>query len=107
MTYRPMPEEFTIAQSKLDGVGVFAIRDLNAGITFISYPTHYIPLTHRLNFGGFINHSSDPNCKLVDIGDYSFLKTIKYITEGEEITVDYSEATCGKGYSCETLSKFK
>ena len=90
--YRPLPEELTIKESKIEGLGLFSNRkikkDTILGITHIfhvDYEDSYI----RTPLGGFINYSDTPNCKLENkIGDL-FLKTIVDIKEGEELTLKY------------------
>ena len=47
----------------------------------------------RTPLGGFINHSENPNCELVDKDDdyhYKTIKTIKKIEAGKELTLKYS-----------------
>lgn len=41
--------------------------------------------------GRYINHSYDPNSKVEIIDGEFYLNSIKSISEGDEITVDYSE----------------
>ena len=62
--YRPLPEGLTIKKSPIEGLGLYATKDIKANI--------YIGLTHILDerfennylrtpLGGFYNHSDTPN----------------------------------------------
>ena len=94
--YRPLPESVTIGQSLIEGLGLFATQEIpvntNLGMTHIydeRFPDSYI----RLPLGGFFNHSSEPNCKVVH-EDFPYrhidLITIKDIKIGEELTAYYT-----------------
>ena len=95
--YRPLIDELTIKESKIDGLGLFATADMRAGI-FLG-ETHiwenkrweYI----RTPLGGFINHSMNPNCFINENihyhdGQQRELYTTRPIKKGEEITVFYT-----------------
>jgi len=93
-TYRPLPDSLTIGQSKIEGLGLFAIQNIDSGVdlglTHIPncyYENGYI----RTPLGGFINHSDTPNCKLHedDTGRLS-LRTVNDIVADDEITVKYN-----------------
>ena len=93
MTYRPLPKGLTIKQSSIDGLGLFAEDPIeagvNLGITHVAdsrFEDGYI----RLPLGGFFNHSEDPNCEIIDVKEYLYLKTVKNITAGDEITATYT-----------------
>jgi SET domain-containing protein len=98
--WRPLPEFLTIKESKIEGLGVFATRDLpkgfDLGISHIfdkRFPDGYI----RLPLGGFINHHEIPNCKAIvseedqQMGKLSHIRiqALAPITKGEEITISY------------------
>ena len=62
--YRPLPDSLTIKKSPIEGLGLYATKDIKANI--------YIGLTHILDerfennylrtpLGGFYNHSDNPN----------------------------------------------
>ena len=62
--YRPLPDELTIKNSPIEGLGLFANKDIKAntfiGITHIrdeQFENKYI----RTPLGGFYNHSDHPN----------------------------------------------
>jgi len=61
--YRPLPEQLTIKNSSIEGLGLFATQDIKAnsflGITHIrdeQFENKYI----RTPLGGFYNHSNVP-----------------------------------------------
>lgn len=92
-TYRPLPKEVTILNSVIDGLGLHATSNLNAGT--VLGETHVLVHNRdrhewvRTPLGGFINHSDDPNSYIAtDKGD-RILHVIRPIKAGEEITVFY------------------
>ncbi len=110
MSYKPLPDNLTIKESPIHGLGVFATEDINTEEIISCYSHLIINEQHlakelqRLNFGGFINHSKDSNCTLIMVLEYSNnnrkrsyykLKTLKDIKVGEEITLDYTKELCG------------
>jgi hypothetical protein len=94
--YTPLPEYLAIGPSDIHGAGILAKEDIPGevviGITHIYDPNfqhNYI----RTPLGGFINHSENPNCELIeDEGDddYKKLKTLRKIEQGKELTLKYS-----------------
>jgi len=95
-TYKPLPNYLTIKKSKIDGLGVFAIKDVanktNLGLSHIilQSPSLFI----RTPLGGFINHDGKkPNCKLVRDKTFPhlfFAISTRHIKAGEEITLTYT-----------------
>ena len=89
MTYKPLLDSLTIQKSKIDGLGLFAIKDIkkdtNLGVSHISLEDEII----RTPLGGFINHQDIPNCKRVVKYNKSYIYTIKDIKRGEDITLRY------------------
>ena len=91
--YRPLPDSVTIMPSSIDGLGLHALEDLQAGT--VLGETHV--LVHdkdrlewvRTPLGGFINHSDDPNSYIATNKGDRILHTIKPVKAGEEITVYY------------------
>ena len=62
--YRPLPNELTIKNSPIEGLGLFTNKDIKAntfiGVTHIrdeQFENKYI----RTPLGGFYNHSNNPN----------------------------------------------
>ena len=89
--YRPLPECVTIAESDIDGLGLFATENIFAKTTLGH--THYDSVDHgrvRSPLGGFINHSDNPNCFIVVETDWSRMYTVRPIMQGEELTVYYT-----------------
>ena len=94
--YNHLPEYLAIGPSQIHGAGILAIEDIPGevviGITHVYDPNFqhdYI----RTPLGGFVNHSEDPNCELIEDDedtDYKKLKTIRKIQSGEELTLKYS-----------------
>ena len=99
-SWRPLPDFLTIKESKIEGLGVFAKRDLpkgfDLGISHIfdeRFPDGYI----RLPLGGFINHHEIPNCNAIlsdqdqQMGELRHIRiqAKKTITKGQEITIRY------------------
>ena len=98
--WRPLPDSITIKDSKIEGLGVFAIQDIEAntdlGISHVyddRFPDNYI----RLSLGAFINHHEMPNCKAIvaesheSIGEIKHIRIVaeKDISTGEELTLNY------------------
>ena len=105
--YKALPDCLTIDKSKIHGLGLFAVEDIdkdtNLGISHVKntsskFENNYV----RTPLGGCINHSDDPNCikfipnvvvapdVKVSLPDYMSLKTIRKIRKGEELTVTYT-----------------
>ena len=90
MSYRPLPNNLTIKKSDVDGLGLFATKNIsvNTKLGLTHYKLNEMLL--RTPLGGFYNHSDDPNCIKYEIGNAFFLITIKNIRKGEELTVAYT-----------------
>ena len=93
--YNPLPEYLSIGPSDIHGAGILAKEDIPGevviGISHVYDPNFqhdYI----RTPLGGFINHSENANCELVEDenDDYKRLKTLRKIEQGEELTLKYS-----------------
>lgn len=93
--YKPLPKCVTIKNSTIEGLGLFATEEIEAGTrigrTHIktddeSFEDGWI----RLPLGGWINHSKNPNAKFSQEGNYLFLDVLeKDISMGEEVTAIY------------------
>ena len=92
--YKPLPDIVTVSKSSIEGLGLFATKDIPKDT--------WIGLTHlhiirnrtgddwvRLPLGGFYNHSDNPNCISKDRGFYKELFSLHDIKEGEELTCKY------------------
>ena len=91
MTYKPLPAYLTIKPSKINGLGLFTLTDIDKGVNLgmshiIDTPTLD---TIRTPLGGFINHSEVPNLKKVLDNRKYFIYTIVDIPMGSELTLKY------------------
>ena len=66
-TYRPLPSNVTIKNSKIDGLGLFAVEDIPIGTNLgVSHQHIHSNLLIRTPLGGFYNHSDKPNILRVE-----------------------------------------
>lgn len=75
-----------VKPSKIEGNGVFTKGIFNAGELIGLAHTNGQPSTI---LGRFHNHSETPNSESIKVGNKRFIKAIKKLRKGEEITVDY------------------
>ena len=108
--YKPLPHGLVIADSGINGQGLFTTRKLVAETDLGISHVELGKLILRTPMGGFINHSNNPNCVKVkslltrqewnhrinlpdDKYDHNFIKwnliVIEDIEEGEELTLKY------------------
>ena len=108
--YKPLPHGLVIADSGINGQGLFNTRKLVAETDLGISHVELGKLILRTPMGGFINHSNNPNCVKVkslltrqewnhrinlpdDKYDHNFIKwnliVIEDIEEGEELTLKY------------------
>ena len=108
--YKPLPHGLVIADSGINGQGLFTTRKLVAETDLGMSHVELGKLILRTPMGGFINHSNNPNCVKVkslltrqewnhrtdlpdDKYDHNFTKwnliVIEDIEEGEELTLKY------------------
>ena len=89
--YRPLPDYLTIKKSGIEGLGLFATDDIKKDTTVGVSHIHRWEGVSRTPLGGFINHSNEPNCKLVreEESSESKLLTVEDINNGEELTLKY------------------
>ena len=103
LTYKPLPPELRLGFSDIEGIGVFAKKDIEKGHNFGMSHLKVGDRMIRTPLGGFLNHSEVPNCfktKLLFTNqddpktpfDYRIwnLIAIDDIKEGEELTVTYT-----------------
>jgi len=90
-TYHPLPSGLTVADSSINGQGLFTTRRLvigtSLGISHYRIDGEYI----RTPLGGFINHSDEPNCVRNQVRirpgfDRWNIVVIEDIVEGDELT---------------------
>ena len=94
MSYKPLPDKLKIKNSKIDGQGLFTDKKIKAdtvlGMSHIKAPTgSFENDVIRTPLGGFLNHSNEPNCELVETKAAFYLTTISTIKNGDELTVKY------------------
>ena len=106
-SYKPLPAGLTIKESSIDGLGLFATKDWDAGEEIgISHVLckglhHDIDEWIRTPLGGFINHSDNPNCFMVyerimqthPGAKFQWTRraySVKPIKDGEEVTAYYT-----------------
>ena len=124
MSYKPLPDNLTIKESPIHGLGVFATKDIDEFL-YIEIEGEYFPYTNfihsshmiiknehfpgrkyliRLEIGGFINHSITPNITLQEYVDditkendnieLYCIQPLRDIKAGEELTLDYTKELC-------------
>jgi SET domain-containing protein len=95
MKYRPLPKILTIQESDIEGLGLFATKDIkkNTNLGMMHYISEFSEVI-RTPLGGFINHSNKPNCikEKEDLiyEERVYLITNRLIKKGEELTVKYT-----------------
>lgn len=77
-----------VRPSNIEGNGVFTKDTFNAGDLIGLAHTNDQPSTV---LGRFYNHSETPNAESIKVGNERFIKAIKKLRRGEEITVDYKK----------------
>jgi len=93
--YKPLPNNLTIQKSDIDGLGIFATKDIKKNINLgVMHHTTEFNVVIRTPLGGFINHSNKPNC-IKEKEDCLYyeetnLITNRLIKRGEELTVKYT-----------------
>ena len=103
LTYRPLPPEARLGFSAIEGIGVFAKKDIEKGHNFGMSHLKIGERLIRTPLGGFINHSEIPNCYKTKLFytdedtpnikmNYSVwnIIAVEDIKEGEELTVTYT-----------------
>ena len=88
--YRPLPDNLTIRNSEIEGLGLFATRDISKGTTLGMSHFYWGEKLMRTPLGAFYNHSDTPNCVKTRTDSRYFLVAINDIKSGEEITVTYT-----------------
>ena len=88
--YAPLIDSLSIGKSNIHGYGIFAIKDIPKNTKLGLSHIRVDDLMVRTPLGGFYNHSDNPNCEKYRVGLGWFLRTIKDIIIGEEITATYT-----------------
>jgi SET domain-containing protein len=91
--YKPLDDRLTIKSSGIDGLGLFAEEEISVGedlgVSHV-YDERFKNKFIRTPLGGFINHSDTPNIKAYIDADFRYIKTIRHIKAGEELTLEYN-----------------
>ena len=87
--YKPLPDSLTIKKSPIEGLGLYATKDIKAnsfiGLTHIKdkdFDNGYI----RTPLGGFYNHSNEPNVRRVVSDTLPNMKCGDQIDESLDVT---------------------
>jgi len=93
--YNPLPAGLIVADSGIEGQGLFTTRQLVAGTELGVSHYRIEGQLIRTPLGGFINHSNEPNCLKNQIRikpgfDKWNLTVIEDIEEGSELTLKYT-----------------
>jgi len=110
---QPIPKDAIRVGRSSAGLGLFALKPLSPGM-YIEYVGPIISNEEanklhgarylfeingkwtingaaRSNLARYVNHSCAPNCESVQNGKRIFIKVIKNIKPGQELTYDYGE----------------
>ena len=101
--YKPLPSYLTIKQSKVNGLGLFALENITQGTNMGMTHIKFSDTIFRTPLGGFINHSNTPNCVKAELlmtnhdkPDLKFdykkwnLVAAEDIKEGDELMIRYT-----------------
>lgn len=102
--YHALPGGIVLKPSSIHGYGIYTEIDLPKDLSIgVSHVLNSSGLFHndliRTPLGGYLNHSSTPNCILHTAdGVITFLVTDTLIKPNEELTIDYRLFECGSYY---------
>ncbi len=118
-TYRPLPSCLTIKESNIEGLGLFASKDIylldvrdpkdwcsHINLNYEHYSGDAVNELIRSGLGAYVNQSKFPNCTIREFFAHTnsslgfsiqkyYLRPLRDIKEGEEILVDYTKELCG------------
>lgn len=106
-TYKPLEDYLDVLDSSIHGKGLFATKSIKKGtVTRVSHVhikyKDYSKL-FRTPTGGFINHSEDPDVRIIshpgrhpDVTHYKFefLRDIEVSSYPVELTINYKHSPC-------------
>lgn len=94
--YKPLPNNLTIKNSSVHGLGVFATKFIPVGLKLCI--SHYFTEEFgviRSTVGGYLNCDiEDPSAFVIREDNVLNLFAARDIMENEEITIDYRTAPC-------------
>ena len=93
--YNPLPSGIVVADSGIDGQGLFTTKRFVAGTELGISHYRIDGELIRTPLGGFINHSENPNCiknqvRIKPYYDKWNLVVVEDIEEGSELTLKYT-----------------
>ncbi len=94
--YKPLPDGLYVSNSDIAGQGLFTNKKLEEGTELGLSHKMIDDNVVRTPLGGFINHSEEPNLQKYNIGNDYFIKVIKEVGAGEELTLKYTWYNPGK-----------
>ena len=90
MTHQALHAWLHIKDSTIAGQGIFAREEIPSGMHLGMSHLVVDEVIYRTPLGGFINHSEKPNCVKWNEDDKYFVKTLRSIHAGEELTLKYT-----------------
>ena len=100
LMYKPLPDNLTIKNSGINGLGLFAKEYINRGTNLGMSHLKLGEKIFRTPLGGFINHSNTPNVVKVELRANHddpkgvtkkwSLVTLGDIKKGQELTIRYT-----------------
>jgi len=88
--YDPLPQNVTIKNSNIHGLGLFCTKHIPEGTELGMSHFYWGEQLQRTPLGAFYNHSDNPNIEKRRTDSRYFLYAIKDIWPGEEITCKYT-----------------
>lgn len=107
--YKALPSYIEVRTTLKKGEGLFTTKQLQRydtiGCTHYEVAEEDRAMFHqglvRPVLGEKLNHSSKPNCRLVQKGRIYYLQVLHpIILPNSELTIDYSRYRCGESYMC-------
>ena len=84
-----------LRQSNVHGKGIFATEKLQENKVLFETHTKTSGAIEWINLmpNHLYNHSTNPNCRSMTLGNFKYLVTLRDIEVGEELLVDYTKDT--------------
>jgi len=107
--YKPLPSYIEVRETLKKGKGIFTTKELHKediiGITHYESRKEDKHLFHkglvRLVLGAMVNHSSTPNCRLIQKDNCYYLQVRNpTILPNTELCINYELYSCGNDYMC-------
>ena len=88
--YKPLPDMVTIRNSKIQGLGLFAVEPIKEGTEIGLSHFYWGDQLQRTPLGAFYNHSSNPNIIKTRKDSRYFIVANRDIMPDQEITSEYT-----------------